>query len=150
MDLLIIGGTRFVGYQLVLRLLAEGHQATTLNRGTRPDHFEGRLERLIADRTTPAFVEVLAGRRFDVAVDFAAYTGADTRAVVEALGGGSVGHCLLISTGQVYLVRRDCPVPAREVDFEGPLLARPLHRDDLDEWSYGIGKRDVEEVLVKD
>ena len=39
MHVLIIGGTRFVGYGLVWRLLARGDRVTVLNRGTMPDPF---------------------------------------------------------------------------------------------------------------
>ncbi len=149
MDVLIIGGTRFVGYQLCWRLLAAGHRVTILNRGTRPDPFGSRVERLVADRATPAFAGVLAGRSFDAAVDFAAYTGADARGAVEALGQGSVGHYVLISTGQVYLVRSNAPRPAREVDYAGPLLPEPIDPADHAEWAYGIGKREAEEILAE-
>jgi nucleoside-diphosphate-sugar epimerase len=107
--ILIIGGTRFVGYQLAWRLLAAGHWVTLLNRGTRPDPFGDRVERLTADRSTPEFARTLIGRTFDAAVDFAAYTGDDARGAIETLGQDRVGHYILISTGQVYLVRDRCP-----------------------------------------
>jgi nucleoside-diphosphate-sugar epimerase len=149
MDVLIIGGTRFVGYQLAWRLLAAGHRVTILNRGTRPDPFGDRVERLVADRSTPGFARALDGRRFDAAVDFAAYTGDDARGVVEVLGNGRVGHYLLVSTGQVYLVRQACPRPAREVDYEGPILARPTNPADLADWTYGVEKRAAEDVLAE-
>ena len=55
MRVLVIGGTRFVGYQLVWRLLAGGHTVTLLNRGTLPDPFGARVERLIGDRTSEDF-----------------------------------------------------------------------------------------------
>jgi len=148
MDVLIIGGTRFVGYQLAWRLLAAGHRVCLLNRGTRADPFGDRVERLIADRSGPDFARVLAGRRFDAAVDFAAYTGDDARGVVEALGEARAGHYILISTGQVYLVRRDCPRPAREVDYDGPILPEPADPADLADWTYGVDKRRAEDVLA--
>ena len=137
-----------MGYQLTWRLLAAGHEVTLLNRGTHPDPFGSRVDRLRADRTQPEFVTVLAGRSFDAAVDFAAYRGADGEGVVEALG-GRVGHYVMISTGQVYLVRTDLPVPAREEDYDGPLMAEPAagHRDRGD-WEYGMGKRACEDVLA--
>ncbi len=148
MDVLIIGGTRFVGYQLAWRLLARGDRLTLLNRGTRPDPFGGRVERIAVDRSTPGFAAALAGRRFDAAVDFAAYDAADARGAVEVLGQGRVGHHVHISTGQVYLVRRGCPKPAREVDYEGPLMDRPTDPADLEDWDYGIGKRGAEDALA--
>ena len=82
-------------------------------------------------------------------VDFAAYTGEDVRRVIETLGQGRAGHYVFISTGQVYLVRRDCPKPAREVDYEGPLLNGPPDPRDLADWSYGIEKRKAEDVLTE-
>lgn len=148
MDVLIIGGTRFVGYQLAWRLLARGDRLTLLNRGTRPDPFGDRVERIAVDRSTPGFAAALAGRRFDAAVDFAAYNADDARGAVEILGEGRVGHHVHISTGQVYLVRRGCPKPAREVDYEGPLMDRPIDPADLEDWDYGIGKRAAEDVLA--
>jgi nucleoside-diphosphate-sugar epimerase len=144
----VIGGTRFMGYQLTWRLIAAGHEVTLLNRGTHADPFRGRVSRLLADRTGPEFFTALAGRSFDAAVDFAAFQGADAEGVVKALE-GRVGHYVLISTGQVYLVRTDAPAPAREEDYDGPLMAEPPpgHRDRGD-WEYGMGKRACEDVLA--
>ena len=148
MRILVIGGTRFVGYQLVWRLLAAGHQLTLLNRGSTPDPFGPRVERVRLDRTSAAFEEQLAGRSFDAAVDFAGYTGDDARQVVRVLGGGHVGHYISISTGQVYLVREGCPRPSRETDYDGPVMPAPADDPvDLADWRYGVHKRDAEDVL---
>ena len=148
MRVLVIGGTRFMGYQLTWRLVAAGHEVTLLNRGTHADPFGARVSRLRADRTQKEFFTALAGREFDAAVDFAAFQRADAEGVVKALE-GRVGHYVLISTGQVYLVRADPPVPAREEDYDGPLMAEapPGHRDRGD-WEYGMGKRACEDVLA--
>jgi len=145
---LVIGGTRFMGYQLAWRLIAAGHEVTLLNRGTHADPFGGRVSRLRADRTSREFSTVLSGRSFDAAVDFAAFQRADAEGVVQALD-GRAGHYILVSTGQVYLVRLDPPAPAREEDYDGPLMAEPPpgHRDRGD-WEYGMGKRGCEDVLA--
>ena len=149
MQILLIGGTRFVGYQLVWRLLAADHQVTLLNRGHTPDPFGTRVERLVADRTTPEFERVLIGRSFEAVVDFAAYTGADARQSVATFGNGRIGHYVVISTGQVYLVRRGCQRPAQEADYDGPLLPEPA-TDPVEqaEWRYGIDKRAMEDTLA--
>ena len=149
MDVLLIGGTRFLGPLLVFRLLAGGHKVTILNRGTRPDPFGAllpRVEGIVADRRSPQLVNAVSGRTFDVVVDFAAYEEADVTGAITALR-GRVGHYFLISTGQVYLVREGCPRPASERDYFGPLLARPQDSQDLDGWSYGMGKRACEDTL---
>jgi nucleoside-diphosphate-sugar epimerase len=148
MQILLIGGTRFVGYQLTWRLVAADHRVTLLNRGHTPDPFGPRVERLIADRTTADFEKVLMDRSFDVVVDFAAYTGADARQSVATFGNGRVGHYIVISTGQVYLVRAGCPRPARETDYDGPLVPEPTNDPgQQSEWRYGIDKRAMEDTL---
>ncbi len=147
-NVLVIGGTRFVGYDLVWRLLAAGHRVSLFNRGQLADPFGPRVERLRGDRTTEDFPRLLAGRRFDAAVDFVAYRGEDARQVVSVLG-GRVGHYVAISSGQVYLVREGANRPAREADYEGPLLPEPKDPADRREWDYGMGKRGVEDTLAE-
>ena len=146
MDVLIVGGTRFVGYQLAWRLIAGGQRVTLLNRGTLPDPFGDRVQRLRADHATDAFARALASQRFDACIDFATYTADDARRTLQALT-GRVGHHVMISTGQVYLVRRDCPRPTMEKDYDGPLMPEPDDPIDREEWSYGIHKREAEDVL---
>lgn len=148
MKVLVIGGTRFLGHELVWRLLAAGQRVTLFNRGTLPDSFGSRVERLRGDRTTDDFARLLRGREFDAAVDFAAYTGRDGRKAAEVLA-GRVGHYVAISSGQVYLVRTGCPRPARETDYDGPLLEDPASGPDKPEWDYGMGKRELEDALAR-
>jgi nucleoside-diphosphate-sugar epimerase len=145
---LVVGGTRFLGHELAWRLLFAGHSVTLFNRGREPDSFGGRVERVRGDRTTSDFDHLLHGRTFDAAVDFAAYTADDARRVVSTFA-GAVGHYVVISSGQVYLVRKDAPRPAKEEDYDGPLLPRPDDPADRREWDYGAGKRAIEDVLAE-
>lgn len=143
MNVLVVGGTRYVGYELVWRLLLAGHQVTLLNRGRTADPFGERVTRLVGDRRTD-FARLVAGRRFDAGVDFAAYEGPEVRAVIESL---DAGHYVFISTGQTYLVREGCPLPARESDYDGPVMPRPADPRDHWDWEYGVGKRACEDAL---
>lgn len=151
MDVLLVGGTRFLGPLLVMRLLAGGHKVSILNRGTRPDPFGAflpRVEGFVADRRSPELSRALEGRTFDAVVDFAAYEEEDVTGAIRALE-GRCGHYVFISTGQVYLVREGCPRPAREVDYAGPLMPRPEADPDLGQWQYGAGKRSCEDALAR-
>ena len=148
MQVLIIGGNRFMGHGLTWRLLAAGHNVAHFNRGSVKDPFGERIERFHGDRTTLDFHNRLVGRSFDAVVDFAAFEGRDARDAVSILK-GRVGHYILISTGQVYLVRRGCPWPAEERNYDGPLISRPKDPADVPEWEYGVGKRDCEDVLAE-
>ena len=147
MHVLVIGGNRFMGLSLVWRLLFSGNRVTVLNRGSLPDPFGNRVERVKVDRSTDAFDAALDGRSFDRVIDLAGFTGDDLRRTVRVLG-ERVGHFFFVSTGQVYLVRERCRRPARETDYAGPVMAAPPTPADLDDWAYGIGKRDAEDVLA--
>jgi nucleoside-diphosphate-sugar epimerase len=136
-----------MGYGLTWRLLAAGHAVAHLNRGSFPDPFGERIERLRGDRASDDFDRLLRGRRFDAVVDFAAFRGADVARALRVLR-GSGAHYVLISTGQVYLVREGCAVPARETDYAGPLLPAPADPRDKAEWDYGVGKRQCEDALA--
>jgi len=148
---LLLGGNRFVGRLLAWRLLAAGHRVTLLNRGRIADPFGDRVERLLGDRTGPDLPRLLHGRSFDAVVDLAAFTGEDGQRVAELLA-GRTRHYLMISTGQVYLVRQGCPhparAPAREEEYDGPVMARPADPAEHGDWEYGIGKRDCEDALA--
>ncbi len=147
MHVLVIGGNRFVGRLLAFRLLAGGHRVTLLNRGRLADPFGDRVERIPCDRTSPELERALGGRSFDAVVDLAAYTGDDGRRAAALLR-GRTGHYLMVSTGQVYLVRQGCPRPAREEDYDGPVMERPSDPDDVADWEYGVGKRACEDALL--
>jgi nucleoside-diphosphate-sugar epimerase len=149
MNVLVIGGTRFVGRLLVARLLARGDRVTVLHRGVTAHPFGDRVETLHADRRTDAFDAAIAGRTFDGVVDFAGYERADVARVLACMG-ERVGHYVFVSTGQVYLVRAEVPIPAREDDYDGALKPKPSGDDDeeLGNWEYGVGKRSCEDAIV--
>lgn len=147
MDVLVIGGTRFVGPRLVDALLERGHRVTTFNRGETPDALPDVVERLHGDRSDPAqLAGALGDRAFDACVDTIAMRGGDSRAAVQVLD-GRVGHYVHFSTGQVYLVRAGCPVPAREEDYDGPIVEQPTQQWARAEWRYGMEKRECEDAL---
>jgi len=149
-DVLIIGGTRNLGHFLTLSLVSRGHRVTLLNRGQTRDDLPADIERLRADRCDQsALRRVVAGREFDAVVDTALYRGKEAREIVELLH-GRIGRFVFISTGQVYLVRDAIPRPSREEDYPGPLMAEPQGGTfDLDNWRYGIEKREAEDVLAE-
>jgi nucleoside-diphosphate-sugar epimerase len=150
MRVLLIGGTRFVGYLTAWRLLLAGHAVTLLNRGNLPDPFGDRVERLRGDRTTD-LARLVAGRTFDAAIDFVAFDGADVDGAVAALA-GRLGHYVVVSSGQVYLLRPGLALPsnpAREEDYDGAISPRPSAPDDGEEWDYGAGKRAAEDALAR-
>jgi 2'-hydroxyisoflavone reductase len=71
MRVLVIGGTLFIGKQLVKRLLEASHEITILHRKT--EHpFGHRVRNVVADRNDAVAVRrAVAGQRFDAVYDIA-------------------------------------------------------------------------------
>lgn len=146
--ILIIGGTRNMGYYLSQRLVEAGYDLTLLNRGITRDDLPSSIHRLHVDRTNHKQIRrALLGKRFDVVIDFVLYNGDETRTVIE-LFRDKIEHYIVLSSGQVYLVREGLQRPFRENDYDGELMAAP---DEIsyayEEWRYGVQKREVEDEL---
>jgi nucleoside-diphosphate-sugar epimerase len=83
-----------------------------------------------------------------VVIDTTLYTGPDALTTIKMLG-KRTGHYIFISTGQVYLVRKDVSRPFREEDYEGEVIPSPppQQESDYNNWLYGTQKREVEDHL---
>src|SRR5579863_6682476 len=91
MNCLVIGGTQFIGRQLVADLLKAGHAVTVLHR--RPKHDLGRrVKNITADRNDPQAIQsALAGTKFEVVFDHVydwerGTTAAQVEGTVRAIG----------------------------------------------------------------
>jgi len=140
MRILLLGGSGLLGAPTARALLAAGHAVTVLTRGRRG--VSVGAEALVADRD--ALHAALRGRRFDLTVDFLAYTAPDVARVLD-VPAFEPGRYVMISTGQVYLVAADRRPPFREEDAEKPAIPEPpTDTRDHANWVYGMGKRGAE------
>lgn len=99
MNILIIGGTRFLGRHLVDSALARGHQVTLFNRGkTNPDLFP-QIETILGDREHD--LDKLAGRAWDAVIDTCGYFPRIVRLAAISLE-QSVERYVFISSISVY------------------------------------------------
>jgi 2'-hydroxyisoflavone reductase len=106
MKVLVIGGTLFIGRQLVDELVKAGHQVAVLHR--KPKHDLGRkVENLMADRNdADSLREALAGRRFEVVYDNVydwerGTTAAQVEATVRAVG-DRISRYIFLSSVAAY------------------------------------------------
>ncbi|AIZ46309.1 NAD-dependent epimerase [Deinococcus radiopugnans] len=122
MNILILGGTQFVGRHIVEAFVDSGHAVTVLTRGKSKDELPEAVERLQGDRNEgKAGLRALTGREWDACVDVSGYTPRQVRASAEELR-GHVGRYVFVSTVSVYAeperhpVREDDPLspPAAE------------------------------------
>lgn len=121
MDILILGGTQFVGRHIVEAFVAAGHAVSILTRGQSKDELPDSVERLRGDRSEAGGLDALRGRNWDACVDVSGYVPQAVRASAELLR-DQVGRYVFISTASVYAqperhpVREDDPLlpPAAE------------------------------------
>ncbi|UQA59424.1 SDR family oxidoreductase [Polyangium aurulentum] len=97
--ILILGGTGFLGPQLVEAARARGHTLTLFNRGkTRPELFPD-IEKLQGDRDGD--LKALAGRKWDAVVDTSGYVPRVVKMSAELLA-PNVGHYVFVSSISVF------------------------------------------------
>lgn len=146
--ILIIGGTRNMGYYLARQLAESGADLTLLNRGITQDDLPRSIHRLRADRTdSKQMRRALLAKRFDVVIDFVMFRQDEAETVVNIFR-DNVDHYIVISSGQVYLVRQDLARPFHEDDYEGPVMDAPGdYSYAYEEWRYGVQKREIEDYF---
>ena len=112
MNVLVIGGTRFVGRAIVGELLRRGHTVTIYHRGRHEVEFSRPVAHVHGDRRDyPLFQADLARLSPEAVVDVIPMNADDTRAVVEAVR-GRIRRSVHISSGDVYAP--DQPIPISE------------------------------------
>jgi len=144
---LLVGGAGFIGGHIGRAFLEAGHDVSVISRGRRP--LPAGVTHLQADRAdTNALGAVLEGRHFDFTVDLTAYDAADVERLL-LIPYAALGRYVLISTGQVYLVTQNPPVPSAEEDSERPLKPEPEPgTQEHANWVYGVGKRRAEGAVL--
>ena len=99
MDLLILGGTRFLGRHLAAAALAAGHRVTLFHRGQTGAGLFPEAEHVLGDRD--GGLGVLAGRRWDAVADVCGYVPrvvGDSARALEA----ACWHYTFVSSVSVY------------------------------------------------
>jgi nucleoside-diphosphate-sugar epimerase len=162
MQILVIGGTKFMGPHVVRRLVAAGHQVTLFHRGQTNADLPPGVETVIGDRREiRASAEILAHLRPDVILDMLPMIESDAVDLIE-LFRGRAGRLVAISSADVYrnfggLIERveaaPDPVPSTE---ESPLRGRlypyrnetPRAQDDPIRWRDEYDKIPVEQAVL--
>lgn len=144
-NLLIIGGTKFLGRHLVDAALKRGHSVTLFNRGlTNPGLFENssaqsKIEEVLGDRSTD--LARLKERKFDAVIDTCGYKADDILSATQALG-ENVGSYIFISSISVYETKLGEPI-----DEASPLVRQPVPPE---EDNYATLKALCETTLVSE
>ena len=144
MNIVVLGGSGFIGRHAVSALMAAGHRVSALQRGD-GEFFPADVQRLQMDRATAA--PALAAGRWDACVDLCGYFPRAVRASCAALA--AVRRYVFVSAVRVY---GDPPVGPVTEDFPRLLPAADdlLAIDDvdaIDDATYGPLKVACEDVV---
>ncbi len=134
MRVLIIGGTRYLGREIMLRLSERGDEVTVLNRGRTECALPENVECATADITEPeTIVQALAGKTFDTCVNMIAMDGARAAQVIDAVW-GIVDHYVQCGSTGVFMPLQRCPADETEpVDPPPPEMGGFGSKADSDE-----------------
>lgn len=143
MKILVLGGTRFFGKQLVKVLIEKGYDITIGTRGQTLDNFSDKVKRLILDRTDRESLKLnLAGKSFDIVYDNICYAPNDAKNLLEVMN-GRVGKYIVTSSLAVYgqgsMLKEEAFNP---YDY-------PIQYGEREDFSYGEGKRLIEAVTYQ-
>ena len=132
----LLGGTRFIGYHLLMSLLSHGHQITIFNRGITqtPIPLPEEVEVIVGNRNCPKDYQKLFCKEFDVVFDLSGYNKSHILPIVRDYQ-SSIGHYIFCSTSSVYKTSAH-----GLLDEESPL--------DFTRNTYGGNKALVEELLL--
>jgi nucleoside-diphosphate-sugar epimerase len=142
MKVLVTGGNRYIGLDLVFELARRGHDVTVINSHVAP--LPDGARRIHADRRVPGeFERALEPHRdaFDVVFDNTAFVPADVEPMIE-LFRGRVRHYVFTSSQAVY--RRSFVQPLKEH------FRRHAPGDEDPRKAYGVGKVRIEDLLQRE
>lgn len=135
MEILILGGTQWLGRELAREALRRDHRVTCLARGEGGDVAVGaRL--VVADRSRADAYDAVADRHWDAVIDVTRQPGFARRAAAALAG--EAGRAVAISSGSVYAHHDE---PGADESAE---LLPPLESDESDPESYGEAKSAIE------
>jgi 2'-hydroxyisoflavone reductase len=137
-DLLVLGGTGFIGPHLVRHAIARGHRVTIFTRGRRQADLPNEVARLTGDRNGQ--LGALEGKKWDAVVDDSATNPYWVRQSAQLLKDSAGRYLFTSSTGVYY------PYLKRGLDESNEPHLDVKDPKDLSE-TYGVSKARCEEEV---
>lgn len=140
---LVFGGTRFFGKQLVKNLIKEGYDVTIATRGIKLDSFEDKVKRISVDREDRKFMkEVFKNKNYDIVFDNICYSPNSAQIACDIFN-DRIQKYIFTSTMSVYEYGEN--MKEEEVNT----LNYEIKYGEKEEFDYGEGKRQAEAVFFQ-
>ncbi len=137
MDILVLGGTQFIGRHIVDALTKAGHVVTVFTRGITPDPLPLGIKRLHGNRNEGlSGLSALRGRTWHTCVDVSGYTPIQVRASATALR-ACVSHYVYVSAVSVVDHRLTDPVDTPVTESHALLPAAAENITEINSDTYG-------------
>lgn len=137
MNILIVGGTQFIGLAIAKKLLEKKHNLAVFHRGIHKLPF-GDIEEIICDWHNSYKTEkILKGRKFDCVINTICFSEEDAYQSYKIFK-DSTEHFISISSASVYLLNPEIYIPYLE---ESALLEIPKYYKENEKYKYEYGKR---------
>ena len=138
LDILVLGGTGFIGPHLVRHAVSRGHKVTIFTRGRRQADLPESVIRLQGDRNGQ--LQALEGKKWDAVIDDSATNPAWVRQSAQLLK-GNVGQYLYTSSTGVYY-----PYLKKGIDEDTPVRFEATDPKDGSE-AYAVAKANSEKEV---
>jgi 2'-hydroxyisoflavone reductase len=135
MDILILGGTQWLGRELAKDAIRRGHRVTCLARGEGGAVADGAVF-VAADRSQPGAYDLVVEQEWDAVIDVTREPGFARRAATDLAS--RAAHWTFISSGNVYAAQNE---PGAD---ESAALLPPLEAEESSPEAYGEAKSAIE------
>ncbi len=109
MNILIIGGSNFIGWHLVEKLSKTKHKVTVVNRGNHNRIYPQNITFVKSDRADLSKVSLLSNVNFDVVYDMCAFNGEQIAPTIEIFK-NKIKRYVFISSAAAYLDNQLLPI----------------------------------------
>ncbi|MCL2164327.1 MAG: NAD-dependent epimerase/dehydratase family protein [Oscillospiraceae bacterium] len=111
MNILVIGGSNFIGWRFVEFLGKTNHTVTVINRGNRSRSYPHNVIHRLADRNDHAKMKAIVGNAsYDAVYDMCGFVESDMKYTVELFSGRTKKY-VFISTAATYIEPEVMPIP---------------------------------------
>ncbi|MEH6631452.1 MAG: NAD-dependent epimerase/dehydratase family protein [Halopseudomonas aestusnigri] len=142
MKILVIGGTRFFGKELVIKLGGQGHDVTVVSRGNQDLPVSNKVSHIKADRDNLEGPLDDLGTHWDVVYDQICYCSNDAAATLRAIN-SKADKLIIASSEAVY----EDGLNKSETDFDPNTFS--YETGSRSDFSYAEGKRHAEAFLYQ-